>query len=429
MDQARAADIALAKGEPVGALHGLPITVKESFFVEGLPTTYGDPQRADGVVSRNSELIETVRNAGAIIIGKSNVPFMCADWQTLNSVYGETHNPWRANRSPGGSSGGSAAALAAGLTPLELGSDRAGSIRVPASFCGIFGHKPTWGAVTARGDSLHGHCAPSDILTAGPMARTAADLERFHRVIINSASREVSRWRMDPPAPQGKRLKDYRIAVWPETSAVRTSGAVVGRLNTLLEVLTKEARAVTQFKPFFDASKARLAYSALRVAAVTTGKSVDSLDEYRQFLATNPADGIRTRHARFGTMSYLDWARHNEFRHALRQAWEGFFTDWDVLICPATLRDAFETYHEGTPETRLLDVDGVDIDYYDQEFWPGIIGMCYLPATVVPIGVSPEGLPIGVQVVAREGADLQSIQVAHLIERELALHAPLPYLS
>ncbi|WP_373377322.1 amidase family protein [Cupriavidus nantongensis] len=427
MAHARAADLALSRGEPIGALHGLPITVKESFFVDGLPVTYGDPLRTRQVVNRDSALIETVRRAGAVILGKSNVPFMCADWQTDNAVYGETHNPWRTGRSPGGSSGGSAAALAAGLSPLELGSDRAGSIRVPASFCGIFGHKPTWGTVTARGDSLHGHIAPSDIATAGPMAKTAADLALFHRVLVNSASPAASAWRFDLTAPRGKSLKDYRIAVWSEVSTVRTGEAVVGQLHRLLEALTKEAKSVSQFKPFFDPAEARRAYSALRVAAVITGKSSDTLAEYRKFLASDPAEGVRKRHASFATMSHLDWARYNEFRHALRHAWQEFFKEWDVLICPVTLRDAFETYHEGTPETRLLKVDGIDIDYYDQEFWPGIIGMCYLPATVVPIGLSPDGLPIGVQVVSREGADLESIQVAHLIEVELALHASLPY--
>ncbi|OWT53780.1 amidase family protein [Candidimonas nitroreducens] len=420
LEAARQADSALGRGHACGALHGLPMTVKESFFVEGLPTTLGNPAWASNMAAADSTTIRKVRKAGAIILGKSNVPLMCADWQSSNSVYGVTHNPWRHNYSPGGSSGGAAAALAMGLSPMELGSDRAGSIRVPAAFCGVYGHKPTWGAVSGLGDSPHGHVSASDIATAGPMGKSAQDLAIFLRVLAQGGDSPMDIRSMELPPPRAATLKDYRIAVWPGDPAVKTSEEITAKLTNLLGSLGGLCRSTTRFQPFFDPAQARKVYSILRTAAVVTGKSVGMLDEYRKIAQSHPEEtSVLGRHARAALIAHHEWAGHNEWRNRLRAAWREFFSRWDILICPATLRDAFPIYPDNAPETRTLQVDGEEIDYYDQEFWPGIIGMCYLPSTSMPLGLSRQGLPVGVQVVAAEGYDFDAIHVAGLLQHEL----------
>ncbi|AZG11355.1 amidase [Pigmentiphaga sp. H8] len=410
---ARQADVDLARGDAGGPLHGVPMTVKESFFVQGLPTCMGEASRAGIPAVEDSVTIRNLKRAGAIILGKSNVPLMCGDWQSSNDVYGETHNPWRHGHSPGGSSGGSAAALAAGLTPLELGNDRAGSIRVPASFCGVYGHKPTWGAISGLGDAFNGQVSPSDIGTAGPMATNTGDLEVLLRAL---AVPQAGPRRFVLEAPRAASLKGYRVAVWCGDPAVRTSEEITSQLAALADDLAPACKSVTLFQPFFDTAKAREVYGALRVAAVATGKSADKWSEHVRAVEAGPGGHpVAYRHAKAALMTHREWSLHDEWRNRLRAAWSRFFEEWDILICPATLRDPFPIYRSGTPETRQLEVDGRLVDYYDQEFWPGLIGMCYLPATAAPLGLSRQGLPLGMQVVAAEGADYDAIRVAGLL--------------
>ncbi|HWP14407.1 MAG TPA: amidase family protein, partial [Xanthobacteraceae bacterium] len=175
--RAKAADAALKKGKRLGPLHGVPMTIKESFQVAGSPTTWGLPAMKDNVTQTTAVVAQRMIDAGVTLFGKSNVPVMLADWQSYNSVYGTTNNPWDVSRTPGGSSGGSSAALAAGLTGIEAGSDIGSSIRNPAHYCGVFGHKPTYGLITPRGQALPNVVAPSDISVVGPLARSAQDLD------------------------------------------------------------------------------------------------------------------------------------------------------------------------------------------------------------------------------------------------------------
>ena len=175
---ALAADAALARGELWGPLHGLPMTVKESFSVAGLPTSYGFEAWRDNIARSDAVAVQRLRAAGAVIFGKTNVPVSLADWQSFNPVYGRTGNPWDSTRTPGGSSGGSAAALAAGFTALELGSDIGASIRNPAHYCGVWGHKPTWGVLPMAGHELapRANADAFDVAAIGPLARSASDL-------------------------------------------------------------------------------------------------------------------------------------------------------------------------------------------------------------------------------------------------------------
>src|SRR5499426_3005539 len=175
--RARAADRALAKRDVWGPLHGVPMTIKESYDVAGLPTTWGVPVYKDRIATKNALAVDRLLAAGVVLFGKTNVPLYLGDWQSFNAIYGTTNNPWDLTRAPGGSSGGSAAALAAGLTGIEAGSDIGGSIRVPAHFCGVFGLKPTWGVVSPKGQALPGSYAYSDMSVIGPLARSAGDLD------------------------------------------------------------------------------------------------------------------------------------------------------------------------------------------------------------------------------------------------------------
>lgn len=213
LKRADLADKARDAGESWGPLHGLPMTVKDVNNVAGWPTTYGDPSDAEWRPATNAALIDRLINAGAIIFGKTNVPLHSADFQTFNSIYGSTRNPWDLTRSPGGSSGGSAAALACGFTPLELGSDIAGSIRAPAHFCGVFGHKPTHGILSDDGNLRRGAWIKSDLVTAGPLSRSAQDLELLLDVLAGPGGPAAKAWQLKLPGARKTRLSEFRIGL------------------------------------------------------------------------------------------------------------------------------------------------------------------------------------------------------------------------
>src|SRR4029453_6214282 len=211
--RARAADRALSKGPAWGPLHGVPMTIKESYDVVGMPTTWGMPQLRNNRPTRNALAVDRLLGAGVVLFGKTNVPIHLADYQSYNAIYGTTNNPWDPTRAPGGSSGGSAAALAAGLTGLEAGSDIGSSIRNPAHYCGVFGHKPTWGIVSPRGHSLNGNVAQADISVCGPLARGAADLEIAMDVMAGPDKIDGRGWKLALPRSKKKKLRDFKVAV------------------------------------------------------------------------------------------------------------------------------------------------------------------------------------------------------------------------
>src|SRR5438034_5287797 len=217
-ERARAADAALVRGEVWGPLHGLPMTVKESFNVAGLPSTWGNLLWKHNTAADNAVLVERLLAAGVVIYGKTNVPLMLQDAQSYNEVYGTTNNPWDRARGPGGSSGGEAAALAAGLSALGAGSDIAGSLRNPAHYCGIYAHKPSWGLIPTRGHSPAGALTPTDISVVGPMARHAEDLDLAMRVLAGPDEPTHGAWRVELPPPRRKRLGDFRVAVWTQSA-------------------------------------------------------------------------------------------------------------------------------------------------------------------------------------------------------------------
>ena len=211
-ESARASDAARSRGEEPGALEGLPITVKDSLETAGLVTTSGAPELRDHVPRENAVAVERVLRAGAILLGKTNLPLYAGDWQSYNAVYGRTDNPWDRSRTPGGSSGGSAVSIAAGFAPLEIGSDIAGSIRIPASFCGVYGHKPTHGIVPLRGHipGAPGTRAEPDLGTVGPLARSASDLRLALDVMAGPDDLDAAAWKLTLPPSRAEQLRDFR---------------------------------------------------------------------------------------------------------------------------------------------------------------------------------------------------------------------------
>jgi amidase len=385
---ARQADQALAQGLPRGPLHGVPMTIKESFDVAGLPTTWGDPTLSY-VATRDDLIVERLKAAGAVFFGKTNVPYRLLDFQSYNDIYGVTNNPWDRARTPGGSSGGASAALAAGLTSLEVGSDIGGSIRNPAHYSGVFGHKPTYDIVGTDGLPLPPAVTPCDLAVAGPLARSAEDLDLTLRLIVRPG-RLNSAVRIELVEPK-RSLRDYRVALWPTDENAPVEREIADRCQSLGDRLASLGAKVSD--------SARPAFSPTHAASV-----------YRRLLsaATNPASELL----------HSDWIVLNEERTQLRLAWQEFFREWDIVLCPIAASVAFEHLH-GAYRGRKLRIDEAETPYFQQLFWAGLATCSYLPSTVFPTGVGTRGLPIGLQAIGNSYTDLQTIEFARLAAGEL----------
>jgi amidase len=405
-----------AKSAP---LFGVPMTVKESFDLEGQPTTWGYAERSGHRAEHDALAVHRIEAAGAVVFGKTNLPVALGDWQAYNPLYGTTVNPWDSARTPGGSSGGGAAAVAAGFSGLEIGTDIGGSIRVPAHFCGIFGHKPTWGLCPMRGHSLVNAVAPVDITVLGPLARSARDL-RLALDALAGPDPFDTRLTLNLPEPRVKRLQDLRIAVWSQEPEQATSSDTTAAIEALAAQLEREGAVVSRdARPDFDSAEAYRLYVTLVEAALSARDSEQELARKLAAKAQLQPDDMRTDalSLRAADMGHREWLRLNERRHKIRLAWAAFFEQWDVLLCPAFAVPALPHMQEGATWERNYVVNGRKIDYNDMLFWPGITGGYYLPASVAPIGRSSEGLPIGVQIVGPLYGDRTTIQVAELIEQ------------
>jgi amidase len=427
--RAKAADRALAKGDIWGPLHGVPMTVKESYDVVGLPTTWGSPEYKDSIAARNALAVDRLLGTGAVLFGKTNVPLMLADWQSYNAVYGVTNNPWDLSRVPGGSSGGSAAALAAGLSAIEAGSDIGGSIRVPAHYCGVYGHKPTYGLCPPRGHALAGRVAAADISVIGPLARSADDLDIALAAMAGPDHIDGAGYRVTLKAPAKPEFRAFRIAVMLDHPTAAVDRAVLDRLQGLVDFLArKKVKIDTRARPKIDLDHARRVYVALLYAAMS-GRLPQA--QFERDLKTvrilDPADQSHgAQMARGNTMHHREWLGLNEERHRMRLAWAEFFQEFDLLLCPPAISAAFPHNHEGEPFGRMIPVNGKRAPVIDQLFWAGYSGASYLPSTVAPIGLTPDGLPVGVQIIGPQFGDRTCIAFAKLIEREYYDFAPPP---
>lgn len=421
LQRAGEADAALAKGETWGPLHGVPMSIKESYQVAGSPTTWGVPELADNVVDKTAIAAQRLMNAGAILFGKTNVPIHLADWQSFNEIYGTTNNPWDVTLSPGGSSGGSAAALAAGLTGIDAGSDIGASIRNPAHYCGVFGHKPTFGAVATRGQAMPGVFAPSDISVIGPMARSAVDLEVALDVMAGPDVLDDAGWRLEfPQAPQ-KSLKDFRIAIKLTDPNSEVDQAYADKLQDLVDRLSRAGATVNDnAHPNVDSGRLHEIYVTLLRAATSSRLSDEEFAEWREVAARTGVDDTSylARMARANTLSHRDWLRLNNERHAMRFKFAEFFEEWDILLCPVAASAAFAHDQSGERHDRTIPVNGHDVPTTDQLFWAGFSGVVYLPSTVGPAGLLANGLPVGYQAIAGHLKDKTAIRFAQCVEQE-----------
>jgi amidase len=427
--RARAADRALARRQVWGPLHGVPMTIKESYDVAGLPTTWGVPAYAKNVATKNAVAVDRLLGAGVTLFGKTNVPLFLADWQSYNAIYGTTNNPWDVRRAPGGSSGGSAAALAAGLTGLEAGSDIGSSIRNPAHFCGVYGHKPTWGIVPRTGQALPWQTAAVDIDVVGPLARSTDDLALALSVMAGPEEIEAAGWQLRLAPPRQKRLRDFKVALMLDAPGLAVDREVQDRLQALGDFLGRQKVKVDdRARPAIDPGEAFSVYTRL-LRAATSDRQSDADFEQNAAIARRLAVSDQSYYARAtraAVLSHRDWLAANETRHRMRRAWAEFFTKFDLLLCPVAGTAAFPHDQKGERYERTLVVNGKRVPVTDHLFWAGYSGAFYLPSTAAPCGFTPGGLPVGVQIVGPQYGDLTCLAFATQLEREFQAFVPPP---
>jgi len=427
--RAKQADGALAKGKVWGPLHGVPMTIKESYDVVGMPTTWGIPDLKDNIATKNALAVDRLLNAGVVLFGKTNVPLNLADWQSFNEIYGTTNNPWDVTRVPGGSSGGSAAALSAGLTALEAGSDIGASIRNPAHYCGLYGHKPTYGIVSPRGQALPGKVSIADISVIGPLARSAEDLALALNVMAGPDDIDGMGWQLRLPKPTRKTLRDHKVAVVYSDPEAEVDTEVQERLHAVVDFLVKRKVHISETaRPEIDSREAHRNYIQLLRAATSGGLTPELFQHNLQAAAALAPDdaGYGAQAIRAQTMYHRDWLALNETRHHMRLAWADFFRDYDLLLCPIATTVAFPHNQVGERWERMLTVNGTPQPSTTQMFWAGYPCNFYLPSTVAPAGRSRSGLPVGVQIIGPQYGDHTCIHFARLLEQEFQGFEPPP---
>jgi len=398
-EAAREADAATARGDVRGPLHGLPFTVKDAIATEGIRSTGGAEVMLDHVPVADAQAVASLKAAGAIVFGKTNLPEWSGDWQSFNTMFGTTVNPWSPALTPGGSSGGAAAAVSCGMTSFELGTDIGGSVRVPSAFCGVFGHKPSFGIIPTLGylDEPNGGTTEGDVNTFGPMARSAADLRLLLDVMAGPSAERSAAWRLDLPDTSVRTLQGLRVAAWIDEPAAEIDAVMSGVLHAAVDAMEEAGAMVDRrLRPDIDVADAWINGARLIGAAVSVSDEDDR--------------GI----------SHRDWLFMNRKRERLCAAWAEVFRKVDVVLCPVAIVPAFPHSQDGAWYNRTLRVNGIDRRYPEIEAWPALVGAAYLPATSVPVGSTPEGLPVGVQVVAPLYHDRLAIRVGELLAEATA---------
>jgi amidase len=424
--QARKADEALSRKEDLGVFHGVPVHVKESFAVAGRPCTWGMPPLKDSRAPRNAAVVDRLLGAGAVLIGATNVPVNLSDWQSHNPIYGTTNNPWDLKRTPGGSSGGSAAAVAAGLGYLSVGTDIGGSIRVPASFCGIYGHKPTLDLISQQGHGPGGISTPPGFSTllavAGPMARSANDLLAALKVLGGPEGWDAKAWRWELPPARGQELTEFRVGYVLDDPVAPTAPDVRVVLEKAIENL---ARIGVKLKPGWPAG---VQPSAL-------------LDTYRHllfafFINMSPPEAKRALRQQFekiagaeaaeGLSLFSRWQAENLRRLGFRACWQAYFEEVDVFLSPATFTTAFPHDHSQPQELRAIATAVGPRDYMESLNWISSATLSGCPATVAPAGRTDTGLPVGIQIMGPYWEDATAIRFADLLAQEMGGFASPP---
>ncbi len=413
-------DEARARREDLGPLHGLPITIKDALETEGLRTTCGAEFLADHVPARDAVAVERLRDAGAVIFGKTNTPTMAADGQAYNTLFGTTNNPWDFTRSPGGSSGGSAAALAAGLTAFEVGSDISGSVRIPADYCGVYGLKPSYGLIPLRGHipGPPGSLVEADMNVLGPLARGADDLELGLDVMAGPDEARGKAWRLQLPDARHESLSGYRLAVWLDDGACPVERELVDILRGTADALSDAGAQIVEREAPVPLSEAWRMHRALLMGVASSGLTDDDFAGLSAFAASAPpeAEGsVALMHARWLVQSKRDWNAVHDARTRARAAWAEFFNEFDAFLCPVVCCPA--PPHDQSPDmnARTIVVNGETRPYWDQVCWIAYAGAAELPAVSAPVGTTAAGLPVGIQVVGPYLEDRTAIDVARRI--------------
>jgi amidase len=409
---ARAADDATARGDVTGPLHGLPMTVKDVFETEGLVTTSGSPDLAGYVPASDAVAVARLKAAGAIVFGKTNTPLFAGDWQTYNDVYGRTNNPWDHERTAGGSSGGAAAAVAAGLTPFELGSDIGGSIRMPAHYNGVYGLKPSHGIVPLIGHipGPPGTLVQPDVGVAGPIARSVADLRVALNIVAGPIARDAAAWRLELDAgPPVSGVTALRIAtVFTEgRDVVPVSAEVRDSLDRFVGSLADAGARVDAVSLPVPLADSLATWQGIVMPFIGAGLPEGLYDQ----LAGATGDPL----AAAMTSRYRSVLVATDIRERQRTAWARFFEDYDVVLAPVAPTTAFPHDTDRPLETRTIDVDGIPVPHPAAAGWACAIGVSLLPVLTVPTGLGASGLPVGVQAIGPFLGDLRLLRIGELI--------------
>jgi len=393
---ATAADDALARGDDGGPLHGLPITIKDAIETEGIRSTGGAVELADHVPAADAPAVARLKAAGAIVFGKTNLPRWSGDSQAFNELFGTTNNPWSPAHVPGGSSGGSAAAVAAGFTAFELGTDISGSVRLPAHSCGVYSLKPSYGVVPNLGylDHVGGGTTRTDINTFGPIARSAADLELVMSVLAGPVPDDAPAWRVELPASSVTTLAGLRVATWLDDDTCPVERDALAHLRTAADALANAGAIVEDGHPDIGLRALVDLHYSLLAPAISPSWPEDR------------AEAI--------SGSHLRWLRNDETRAAFRRAWAEWFERYDVLLAPVAAIPAYEHDQEGEVFEREVTVDGEARSLVEVTQWVMPFSVLGLPSAVLPIGRNAAGLPLGMQVVAPYLQDRRAMRVAAL---------------
>tara|TARA_B100000902_G_scaffold99722_1_gene102142 strand:+ start:1412 stop:2857 length:1446 start_codon:yes stop_codon:yes gene_type:complete len=414
------ADEAISKKQELNILHGVPMTIKESYNIEGQSTTWGIPDFKGNIAKEDGLAVKRFKKSGAHFLGKTNVPLNLADFQSYNDIYGTTGNPWDVKTTPGGSSGGSAAALAAGFTSLEAGSDIGGSIRNPAHYCGVFGHKPSHAIIPSSGHELIPNVPEPDLSVCGPLARSAKDLEIALDIMAGPIERESRGWQLNLPESRRSNLKDFKVAIWSNDEIAPVSREIAERCEEVGKNLESVGVNVSYAaKPDHDFLKSEINYQLLLQSVMQSGMSEEEFKKIEE-IANNlePNDSsVEAILARGTVLSHRNWIRQNYAREQTKISWENFFNKWDILICPQLATTAIEHDHRKISDRTIM-VDNQEQRYFQQIFWPGLAVNAHLPSTVFPTGLSRDGMPIGLQAIGGAYEDKTTIKFAELYEQE-----------
>ncbi|MGH1350724.1 MAG: amidase, partial [Methyloligellaceae bacterium] len=423
-EAAKLADEAINKGDQRPLL-GIPMTVKESYNVGGLPTTWRIEQAKDNIAAKDSVPVKRLKDAGAIILGKTNVSYLLIDWQSANPVYGVANNPWDQTRTPGGSSGGSAAALAAGFTPLELGSDIGGSLRMPASFCGVYSLKPTYNLVPSRGhtppvEPVLSVGARVDFAVGGPLARSADDLDTALKILAAPDDMKAKAYKLELPEPRHDNLKDFKVLVLDEHPLAPTDDAVKNKVNGLADKLTDAGCQISRQSELLpDLSLMGRTYLTMLMSFFSANlpDEVYARELERAKDLSDDDLSIEASMLRGSTLSHRDWVRTDRIRTGVVDKMNLFFREFDVILCPVSPSVAFPHDHSHVPGRKLM-VNGKEISYLHQSMWISIATLSGFPATTMPVGLNNDGMPIGAQVIGPYLEDRTTIRFASLVEKE-----------